>query len=81
VEALKALLLEGPMAEATAALASEAAPYLVHQVWKLPRKRNRKWRRSRFLNRRFSRSRHSMQDNAEPAYAGEQSSDPFQRKD
>jgi hypothetical protein len=32
VEALKALLLEGPMAEATAALASEAAPYLVHQA-------------------------------------------------
>jgi hypothetical protein len=66
VEALKALLFEGPMAETAAASGVEAAPFLVQQAAEASMEAK--------TEVAFNA------DNAEPAYAGEQSSDPFQRR-
>lgn len=82
VEALKALLVEGPLAEIAAAPATESAPQLLQQAIEAPVEAKQELAQESFpepspepvLEPTFNA------DNAEPAYAGEQSSDPFQRR-
>lgn len=84
VEALKALLMEGPSAELAAAPAQESAPQLLQQAVETPVEAKQELAQGSFpepslqpepvLEPTFNA------DNAEPAYAGEQSSDPFQRR-
>jgi hypothetical protein len=80
VEALKALLVEGPMAEIIAAPAAEAAPYLVQQAVEASAEAKPDVAQEMFPEPTLQPDPAFNADNAEPAYAGEQSSDPFQRR-
>jgi hypothetical protein len=80
VEALKALLVEGPMAETEAASGVEAAPFLVQQVAEASMEAKTEVAQESFPEPTLQPEPAFNADNAEPAYAGEQSSDPFQRR-
>jgi hypothetical protein len=70
VEALKSLLVEGPSLAAGAATTMESVPFLVHHVSDVAVEQKS------VVQESFPEP--SIQ--AEPVYAGEQSSDPFQRR-
>ena len=80
VEALKALLFEGPMAETAAASGVEAAPFLVQQAAEASMEAKTEVTQESFPEPTLQPEPAFNADNAEPAYAGEQSSDPFQRR-
>jgi hypothetical protein len=76
VDALKALLIEGPSVDTVAGPETEVAPFLVLQVAEADQEAKTELRES------FSEPVIHLEPTpiAEPAYAGEQSSDPFQRR-
>jgi hypothetical protein len=73
VDALKALLVEGSLAETIAAPADEAVPFLMETAQEA---------KPEIAQESFSEPVIHLEPTliAEPAYAGEQSSDPFQRR-
>jgi hypothetical protein len=71
VDALKSLLMEGPLPATGATSAMESAPFLVHHALGIAVE-------PKPVAAQESFPEPSLQP--EPAYAGEQSSDPFQRR-
>jgi hypothetical protein len=77
VDALKALLVEGPLVETVAEPTTESAPFLVHQVSEAAQEAMTEMALESFPEPAIHVEPILI---AEPAYAGEQSSDPFQRR-
>jgi hypothetical protein len=77
VDALKTLLVEGTLAETIAEPATESTPYLVHQVSETATEV-----KTEMAQGSFSEPVIHLEPTliAEPSYAGEPSSDPFQRR-
>jgi hypothetical protein len=77
MEALKALLVEGPVPEVGATAATESTPFLVHQSVAVVAEANAIVAQESFPEPSIHSEPVLI---PEPAYAGEQSSDPFQRR-
>jgi hypothetical protein len=77
VDALKALLVEGPLVQTAVEPATESAPYLVHQVSEAVQEVKQEIGQESFPMPVIHLEPTLI---AEPAYAGEQASDPFQRR-
>ena len=77
VDAIKALLIEGPVVETIAAPESAATPFLLHQTSEAAHEAKPEIALESFPEPVIHLEPTLI---AEPAYAGEQSSDPFQRR-
>ncbi len=77
LDALKALLIEGPLSEAAPGPAMESVPFLVHQASEVHLEAQPQVAQEAFPEPVLQPEPAPL---AEPVYAAEQSSDPFQRR-